>query len=214
MVGSQPSTPSSARSRAAIFGLDALALSRSLFNVRANSSSRDVFSPGGTVGSGRGSHQRSKSNASKASTNSTNTEFKFSSRSNSTATAATTSTNDSVNGASKIPRKQLISRAISPAPGLASGSEAEESPSRSRKRGRSRDPSAERDSGYEGDATDDERAKPMPTGPADASERDLLMRLELARKNSLNQHSSTNSPRSRPPIYTPPVEDTIYESGL
>ena len=41
----------------------------------------------------------------------------------------------------------------------------------------------------------------------DESDRDLNTRLELARRNSRNQHS-----KEPPPFATnPPVEDTIYE---
>jgi hypothetical protein len=205
LSGSQPSTPSSIRSRAALFGLDALALSRSLFNVRAINARGDFMSPNGSFGSGRG-HRRTKSSSSKVSSNSTNTEFKFSSRSNSTATQATTLTMDSVQSSSKIPRK-LVRRPISPGPGMTSGSEAEESPTQHRKRAYPRDP----DSGYEGDATDDERHVLRSGMPADSSEYAINQRLALARQNSLNQQTLTGSPRSKA-HYAPPVEDTIYES--
>ena len=59
----------------------------------------------------------------------------------------------------------------------------------------------------------DESDSPIRRLPADKSEHDLMMRLELARKNSLSQDSGSRERQARrPPLPNPPLEDTIYES--
>lgn len=230
---SMPSTPTvSARSRAAIFGLDAI--SRNLFNALPGSSRGDIF--GGSINS----HKRSKTSAGSRSsvyTQSTSTGdgsmSRFSrSRSNSTVTSATTmslmedeqsisahsgggSGNSRTRSRSLSKAKKLIKRGKSPG---GSGSEPEPSPNHLHSRlsvstsslpnPRSRSPSVERGTADASDWDEEEEAIDLrATSALDASERDLVARLELARRNSQNQHESKYS---RAPA-EPPLEDTIYE---
>jgi hypothetical protein len=169
-----------------------------------------LFSPGQSIG--HGSHRRSKSSASRTSTTTvtTNTEFRFSQRSNSTATQATSVYDEGGNTSTKIPRKLLKSRTLSPGPGFLSGSESDASPkrraSRAVSRGRVQPVESE---GEEGLGNPDATF----SLPVDASEDDLSMRLELARKNSLNQSTGPGAdrrPTRRQPLSNPPVEP-IYE---
>ncbi|RDB22757.1 hypothetical protein Hypma_010026 [Hypsizygus marmoreus] len=206
---SVPSTPT-ARSRVAIFGLDAI--SRNLFNTRPGSSMGDFF--GGSING----HKRSKSTTSRSSmyTQTTTTGdgslTKFSHRSNSTATAATSiMDDDSSFFASKSSRsKKLLKRGKSPG---GSTSDNERSPSRlvrSFTLSRSRSPSRERDTDYsdvDDDEDEDDETILAKTRELDASERDLAMQLELARRNSRNQHGK-DVPSLPLDI---PVEATIYE---
>lgn len=147
------------------------------------------------------------------------------SRSNSTATAATTMSlmdddrsmnNTSVSSGSRNSKtrsrslsktKKLIKRGKSPGE---SGSERESaSPRRGSLSapgsGRSRSPSVEREfSDYEEEYTGNEF---MRAGHMDESERDLVARLELARRNSKNQNETVFPSMGM----ERPVEETIYE---
>lgn len=224
-----PSTPTvSARSRAAIFGLDAI--SRNLFNALPGSSKGDIF--GGSMNS----HRRSKTTASRSSvyTQSTSTGdsslSRFSrSRSNSTVTSATTmsfmedepampsdggSGNSRTRARSLSKAKKLIKRGKSPG---GSGSEPEPSPHRLHSRlsqstsnlpdARERSLSVERGKSPASDWEEEETFDLRASRALDESERDLAARLELARRNSQNQREAGFV---RTPI-EPPLEETIYE---
>lgn len=206
---SLPGTPT-ARSKAAIFGLDAI--SRNLFNTRPGSSMGDFF--GGSI-SGR---RRTKSATSRSSTyaHTTTTEdssmTKSSHRSNSTTTAATTIStmdDDSSFFASRSSKgKNFWNRAKSPS-GTASDSD-RGSPSRNLSRSRSH--SISRSHPWQSDAdysdVEDERSTVLAQAKdVDSSDYNLAMQLELARQNSMNQHGKLVS--SIP--LDMPVEDTIYE---
>ena len=205
---SRPSTPT-ARSRVAIFGLDAI--SRNLFNTRPGSSMGDFF--GGSING----HKRTKSTTSRSSMYTQTTSMgdsslmKFSHRSSSTATAATTISNmdddDSFFASKSSKSKKLLKRGKSP-----SGSASEsESPSRrlgkSSSFSRSRSPSAERETSY--DIEDDDGTILANGKDLDSSEWNLAMQLELARRNSKNQHGRLVV---AVPL-EPPVEATIYEGS-
>ena len=205
---SRPSTPT-ARSRVAIFGLDAI--SRNLFNTRPGSSMGDFF--GGSMNG----HRRTKSTTSRSSmyTQTTSTGdsslMKFSYRSNSTATAATTVSNiddDESFFASKSSKsRKLLKRGRSPG---GSASEAE-SPHRrltkSSSRSRSRSPSVEPETSYEVD--DDDGTILANPKDLDSSEWNLAVQLELARRNSQNQHG-----KLAPPVPSElSHEATIYEGS-
>ena len=167
-----------------------------------------MFSPGQSIG--YGSHRRSKSSASTA-TVTTNTEFRFSQRSNSTATQATSIYDGSGNASTKIPRKLLRTRGRSPAPVCVGGSESDASPiKRSSSRAASQEPAEPRNRGMEENFVDPDATFSL---PIDYSESDLNLRLELARKNSLQSADSDRRPARRHPLPHPPVEP-IYESML
>lgn len=200
---SLPSTPTATtRSRAAIFGLDAI--SRNLFNARPGSAMGDLF------GGSAVPHKRSKSATSRSSgytqTNSTGDDSltKFSRRSNSTATAATTVDDDSLGAHRTPPRpRKLLKRGKSPEFDKSSPirrSARSESASTSR----SRSQSSER----ELDSRDGEKAhgSALNSAEMDQSEWDLTMRLELARRNS-NQHGKQVAGA----VYEKPKEEVIYE---
>lgn len=224
-----PSTPTvSSRSRAAIFGLDAI--SRNLFNALPGSSKGDIF--GGSMNS----HRRSKTTASRSSvyTQSTSTGdsslSRFSrSRSNSTVTSATTmsfmedesampsdggSGNSRTRARSLSKAKKLLKRGKSPG---GSGSEREPSPPRLHSRlsqstsnlpdARERSLSVERGKSPASDWEEEETFDLRASRALDESERDLAARLELARRNSQNQREAGYT---RTPI-EPPLEETIYE---
>ncbi|KIJ70110.1 hypothetical protein HYDPIDRAFT_104781 [Hydnomerulius pinastri MD-312] len=195
---SRPATPTaSARSRAHIFSLDAI--SRNLFNALPGSSKGDLF------GASINSHRRSKSSASRSSiyTQTTTTAdgslAKFSYRSNSTATGATSlasGDDDSFSmNRSASSRRKLVKRGRSPGSGRSSPEPISASASRSA----SPDKPAPR-SDVEGAGV---------AMKLDQSDHDLTMRLELARRNSQNQHGKS-VPTS---TLQGPVEDTIYEEG-
>ena len=109
-------------------------------------------------------------------------------------------------------RKKLVKRGKSPG-----GSENEQSPVRNRSKSISQQVSREasRERVVEcNDLEDDMTPGPdvqdfwRMKGP-DESELDLAMRLELAKRNSVNQHV-----RRKPvPVMDQPVEETIYEGG-
>ncbi|KAH7914399.1 hypothetical protein BJ138DRAFT_1143943 [Hygrophoropsis aurantiaca] len=194
---SAPSTPTaSTRSRAHIFSLDAI--SRNLFNALPGSSKGDFF--GGSIST----HRRTKSSASRSSmyTQTTTTAdgslTKFSHRSNSTATAATSiASNDDESlfpNRSSGSRRKLIKRGRSPGSGRSSPE--------SRSNPISRSPSKERISSCS-EVEEDLNTVLRP----DQSDRDLSMRLDLARRNSQNQHGK----QLPAPSLEKPIEETIYE---
>ncbi|KAH9077249.1 hypothetical protein EDB83DRAFT_2504476 [Lactarius deliciosus] len=185
------------RSRAAIFGLDVI--SRNLFNAFPGSSRGDIF--GGSITGSR----RSKSSTSRSSVSAPSSDgsfTRFSQRSSSTITAATSisSMDDEIRNGTRSSRpksraRRLLGRSRSP---KGSGSEPEGSP----KRPTSRSGSLSRIL-----TPDDVVAERR---NMDESEWDLTMRLELARRNSQNQHSK--GAVEQPP-WDGPVEETIYEDN-
>ncbi|KAJ7129503.1 hypothetical protein C8R44DRAFT_79844 [Mycena epipterygia] len=202
---SAPSTPT-ARSKAAIFGLDAI--SRNLFNSRPGSSMGDFF--GGSVNS----HRRTKSTASRSSmyTQTTTTGdgslTKFSHRSNSTATTAMSVEDDSSFRSSSRSRSRNVLRK-SRSPGGTPEPESRppsRSMSRPGSRSGSRSTSRDREPDYS-DIEDDDGTIMDHVRDMDATERDLALQLALARKNSKNQHGK---PLSHIPLQNP-SEQTIYE---
>ncbi|CCL98268.1 uncharacterized protein FIBRA_00262 [Fibroporia radiculosa] len=203
-INSVPSTPTaSSRSRVNIFGLDAI--SRNLFNARPGSAMGDLF------GGSTNSHRRSRTYASRTSTMTGTTSsgdgsFSRFSRTNSTLTAATSIMDDESMKMSTSSRrsrslsraKKLMKRGKSPR-GEGSVSEPDTSPQRlesSFSRSPSREPEDE-----DGDLQQHHMVG------MDPSERDLALRLELARRNSQNQNEQKFPPLS----LDPPLEDTIYE---
>ncbi|KAJ7507977.1 hypothetical protein B0H11DRAFT_1969560 [Mycena galericulata] len=200
---SAPSTPST-RSKAAIFGLDAI--SRNLFNSRPGSSMGDFF--GGSVNS----HRRTKSTASRSSvyTQTTTTGdgslTKFSERSNST---ATTMDDDSfrTRSSSRSRSRNVLRKSRSPSgtpepESRPPSRSASRSGSRSGSRSSSRDPQFDYSDIEDDDGTIQDHVRDM-----DSTERDLAMQLALARKNSKNQHGKTFT---HVPLQNP-SEETIYE---
>ncbi|KAI0340771.1 hypothetical protein BDW22DRAFT_348171 [Trametopsis cervina] len=212
---SAPSTPSATtRTRAAIFGLDAI--SRNLFHARPAVHKGDIF--GGSMNA----HRRkttvaSRSSAYTTSTNATTNDSSLSrftrSRSNSISTAATSAVEEdgrsiqSLDTGSRSSRrthslsKKLVKtrKAKSPATsGL--GSDSEPEPVRSASRASS-----------EWTDADDDDFEEEPTFEAtremDQSERDLTARLALARRNSQTQHDRQLSTA----LTVVPAEETIYE---
>lgn len=190
---SRPATPTaSVRSRAHIFSLDAI--SRNLFSSRPGSSKGELF--GGSINGHRRS--RSKSSASRSSiyTQTTTTAdgslAKFSYRSGSTTTAATSLASgeeDSFCGSrSGSSRRKLVKRSRSPASRPCSPGPLSTPLSRS--------PSPTK---Y---MTPEEATMSL-----DKSEDDLTSRLELARRNSQNQHNKPLPSLQDSKL----IEDTIYE---
>ncbi|TFK43736.1 hypothetical protein BDQ12DRAFT_752507 [Crucibulum laeve] len=202
---SLPSTPT-ARSRVAIFGLDAI--SRNLFNTRPGSTVSDFF--GGSINGRR----RTKSITSRSSTYTQTTTTgdgslgKLSHRSNSTAATTMMTMDDDTSffGSQSSRGKKRSFRGKSPAASDAEGDYT--STSSSRAHSLSRSSSTSRDRYYDqSDAECDDTTimeKPQEVDPSDL---DLSLRLELARKNSMSQHEKQVEPLS----LDIPVEDTIYE---
>ncbi|KAF8076555.1 hypothetical protein FPV67DRAFT_1618362 [Lyophyllum atratum] len=201
---SRPSTPT-ARSRVAIFGLDAI--SRNLFNTRPGSSMGDFF--GGSING----HKRTKSTTSRSSmyTQTTTTGdgslTKFSSRSNSTAATSIMDDDTSFFSSRSSRSKKLTKRGKSPNGWV---SDSDKSPTRrlaeSLSFSRSRSPSRERDGGGS-DVEEVDSTMFAKTRDLDESDRDLALQLELARRNSKNQHG-----KEIPSLpLEGPVEATIYE---
>ncbi|KAG6869324.1 hypothetical protein C0993_000077 [Termitomyces sp. T159_Od127] len=207
---SRPSTPT-ARSRVNIFGLDAI--SRNLFNTRPGSSMGDFF--GGSISG----HKRTKSTTSRSSmytqTTSTGDSLtKFSHRSTSTAATSVMDDDASFLGSRSSRGKKLLKRGKSPG---GSTSDSEKSPS-CRLAGpvsssRSRSTSRERDdyhSENEDEDEDEDAVFFINSRELDDSERDLALQLELARRNSKNQHT-----KEVPPLpLDEPIEPTIFEEEL
>ncbi|RDX53766.1 hypothetical protein OH76DRAFT_1342147 [Lentinus brumalis] len=214
---SRPTTPTASRSRAAIFGLDVI--SRNLFGARPGSSMGDFF--GGSMSG----HRRSRTTDSRTtdSRNSTLTgtvstggsSFSRFSRTSSSTAATSIMDDDPGQSASmskgsrnsrtrslSVGAKKLVKRAKSPFMGDSDqdgGSDDDgSSPYASASGPHSRTTSHET---YE-------RTRTFSTGAitVDNSERDLLMRLALARKNSQNQHGHEYQS-----AIDEPMEETIYE---
>ncbi|KAF7355459.1 DH domain-containing protein [Mycena sanguinolenta] len=201
---SAPSTPT-ARSKAAIFGLDAI--SRNLFNARPGSSMGDFF--GGSVNS----HRRTKSTASRSSTYTQTTTTgdgsltKFSQRSNSTAT----SFDDDSYRTRSSSRSRSITRNVLKKSRSPGGTPEPESrpPSRSLSRNGSRHSSrsSSRDPERDySDIDDDDGTILNHVRDMDAVDDELASRLALARKNSQNQPNKSFTV----PLQNP-SEETIYE---
>ncbi|OSD04519.1 hypothetical protein PYCCODRAFT_1433391 [Trametes coccinea BRFM310] len=226
---SRPTTPTASRSRAAIFGLDVI--SRNLFGARPGSGMGDFF--GGSMNGHRRSRTADSRNSTLTGTASTSGSSigRFSRTS---ATTAATSIGDdepsysgsfskSTSGrARSLSRgaKKLVKRAKSPF--AADPTSEPESPARPKDKGkgsysRRRSMStgqadvfeAEGYSDWEGGepAEDMLRSRLRRIAHMDESERDLTMRLELARRNSQNQHGK-EVPRGG---MEEPSEETIYE---
>lgn len=221
---SAPTTPtSSLRSRAHIFGLDAI--SRNLFNSRPLSgSSKGAGGAGDFFGGSINGHKRSKTSRSRSSTvtQTTTTDGSFAkfssrSRSNSIATTAATTVDDessfwgsgkSSSSGSRSRARKLVKRGKSPGAG---GSGSDRDPDRVSPR---RSGSDERASSWERELeysdvedTDGVLHREM-MRDLDESDMDLSMRLELARRNSQSQHGRQ---QVAPAVLEKPVEDTIYE---
>lgn len=188
---SRPATPTaSSRSRAHIFSLDVI--SRNLFNAIPGSSKGDFFS--GSINSHRRSKSSSRSSIYTQTTTTTGdgSLTKFSRRSNSTATAPTSLADDDSLYATKSSssRKKLVKRSRSPGTCRSSPLSRQTSPSRD----------SSRISFY----SDGEKELPVRQDPSD---QDLSLRLELARRNSQNQHGK----QAAKPSLDRSAEDTIYE---
>ncbi|KAK0230941.1 hypothetical protein IW262DRAFT_1341270 [Armillaria fumosa] len=189
---SRPSTPT-ARSKASMFGLDVI--SRNLFNSRPASSVGDFLA--GSINS----HRRSRSVASSSTYTHTTTTGgdsigRFSQRS--TTTLATSADEDSVRSRSSA--KRSIKRGMSPASSFERGSSrslSRASSSQSLSRGSDADYS---------DLEDEDPSLMDDIRDLDASERNLVLQLRLARKNSKNQ----NERQPVVPLATP-SEEAIYE---
>ncbi|KAJ6539507.1 hypothetical protein B0H19DRAFT_1179379 [Mycena capillaripes] len=202
---SAPSTPT-ARSKAAIFGLDAI--SRNLFNSRPGSSMGDFF--GGSVNG----HRRTKSTTSRASTYTQTTTTgdgsltKFSShRSNSTATTMDDDSSMRTRSSSRSRSRNVLRKSRSPS-GTPEPETRPPSRSMSRNSSRSGSRSTSRDPEFDySDIEDDNGTILDHVRDMDATERDLAMQLALARKNSKNQHGKSFS---HVPLQNP-SEETIYE---
>ncbi|KAJ3842136.1 hypothetical protein F5878DRAFT_419987 [Lentinula raphanica] len=205
---SRPSTPT-ARSKASIFGLDAI--SRNLFNARPGSSMGDFFA--GSVSS----RKRTKSTASRSSTYTQTTSTgdssitKFSSsRSNTISTVATTVDDGSL--ASSRSRKKH-DRGRSPGPSSDAESSFSQSLTRSLSRSlsrasKSRSLSRDTDSDYTDIDDDDEQMQDI-----DRSDLDIDLQLALARKNSKSQNDRQVPMRSSQPSTVPIYEEDYPYNG-
>ncbi|KAI1796072.1 hypothetical protein LXA43DRAFT_988206 [Ganoderma leucocontextum] len=215
-TSSRPTTPTASRSRAAIFGLDVI--SRNLFGSRSAAASMTDFF-GGSVNS----HRRSRTTDSRSSTligtvstaGSSSTRFSR----GSTTTAATSLMDDepppsSMSRGSRSSRsrslskgaKKLVKRAKSPFMSEREDTDTDDDDSpgpshhpRSRSHGQ--------DSLRRSRSLPRSGVPPMVDVPVDDSERDLAMRLELARRNSKNQHGHEYAAAAM----EEPTEQTIYE---
>lgn len=203
-----PTTPTAtSRSKAAIFGLDVL--SRNLWHAIPGSSKGDIF--GGSVNS----HRRAKSTISRSSmyTQSTQTtadSLRFSARSASTAGTSLASEDGEsiVEKPSRRTRNVLRRQSRSKSPGDTMSEPESSTPRRpTQSHGRSQSFSGE-DSLFDDEMADPGHLYRREEEEMDQSERDLTQRLELARRNSRNQHGE-------PPLsatsWEKPIEDTIYE---
>ncbi|KAI0751111.1 hypothetical protein C8Q80DRAFT_1155611 [Daedaleopsis nitida] len=217
---SRPTTPTASRSRAAIFGLDVI--SRNLFGARPGSAMGDFF--GGSVNS----HRRSRTTGSRTSTL-TGTSSSASSNATRFSRSSTTTAATSIMGMDDEPQAQSSS--------LSKGSRNSRTRSLSRgaKKLVKRAKSPFMSDREQTPDTEDEDENPRPSAlharsqshsnvydkdsykrarssrnqmTVDDSERDLAMRLELARRNSQNQNGGHDydSPASEAPL-----EETIYE---
>ncbi|KAI0035678.1 hypothetical protein K488DRAFT_42843, partial [Vararia minispora EC-137] len=193
---SVPSTPTaSSRSRAAIFGLDVIG--RQLFGPLAGSSKTDFSS----ISSSRRSKSTTRSSVYTQSSD--GSLMRFSQRSQLTGSTSVTSVEDesfASNKSSGRSRKLLKKRSKSP---IASGTE-----SGRWSRPQSRAGSVSRESSPAPPADEGEEVLLQRGQYVDESEWDLAQRLELARRNSKNQHGNER-PLSN--FWDGQFEDTIYE---
>ncbi|CDO69915.1 hypothetical protein BN946_scf184568.g1 [Trametes cinnabarina] len=225
---SRPTTPTASRSRAAIFGLDVI--SRNLFGARPGSSMGDFF--GGSMNGHRRARTADSRNSTLTGTTSTSGSSigRFSRTSVTTAATSigddepsyTGSFSKSTSGrARSLSRgaKKLVKRAKSPF--SADPTSEPESPARPKDKGkgsysRRRSMSTGQVDVFEtdgysdwdgGEPEDALRLRLRRIATMDESERDLAMRLELARRNSKNQHG-----KELPHVaMEEPSEETIYE---
>lgn len=207
---SLPSTPT-ARSKVAIFGLDAI--SRNLFNGRP-SSVGDFFS--GSISGARRNRSRSTTSRSSMYTQTTTTMDSLKSSSRSATTAATTisTMDDDFNYfASRSSKGAKLSRQLSAGESDSDRGSPRRSGSVRRSGSISRPQSrASTKSGLEPDYSDVEddsstllaQSKEMGT-----SDHQLALQLELARQNSLAQYGKPPGPMQM----DAPVEATIYEGS-
>ncbi|KAI0722338.1 hypothetical protein C8T65DRAFT_600229 [Cerioporus squamosus] len=209
---SRPTTPTASRSRAAIFGLDVI--SRNLFGARPGSSMGDFF--GGSMSSHRRSRTTDSRNSTLTGTVSTGgSSLSRFSRTSST-TAATSIMDDepgqsaSMSKGSRNSRtrslsrgaKKLVKRAKSPFMGDRDHDDSDDGPSPYA----SASGAHSRTTSYETESYKRSRSFSRGNMTVNDSERDLAMRLELARRNSQNQ----NGHEYQSPIEEP-LEETIYE---
>ncbi|KAI0776132.1 hypothetical protein BD413DRAFT_261330 [Trametes elegans] len=222
---SRPTTPTASRSRAAKFGLDVI--SKNLFGARPGSGMGDFFA--GSMNS----HRRNRTADSRNSTLTGSTAGSSLSQSSRTTAATSVGEDESAhtNSISKTPSgrtrslsraKKLVKRAKSPF--AADPTSEPESPARpgisgsySRRRSMSTSNADDLKAANLHDGDDDDSEQDVPDRdpstevrrhmPMDESERDLTMRLELARRNSRNQHGRDVVSSSM----EPPSEETIYE---
>ncbi|KAI0268336.1 hypothetical protein BC834DRAFT_687638 [Gloeopeniophorella convolvens] len=208
---SVPSTPTASRTRAAIFGLDAVAISRNFLNALPGTSRGDIF--GGSISGSRRSKSSASRSSASAQSSSDGSFTRFSQRSTSTITAATSvssmeddTTQGTRSSRPKSRTRKLLGRSRSP---KGSGSEPETSPRRPTSRSGSVSSSFSREQSPAVDEEYDPDDVPPQTRDMDESEWNLAMRLELARRNSQNQHGQSQLTTS----WDGPIEETIYEDN-
>lgn len=196
---SLPSTPT-AKSKVAIFGLDAL--SRNLFNSRP-SSVGDFFA--GSISGHRRHRSRSTTSRSSAYTHTTTTMDSMKSSHRSATTAATTiSSIEDDYFASRSSKSTKLSRQIS------SGDSDSDSPRHRRSGSMSRPQSRSSTRGTEieySDAEDDDATLLAQSKEVGTSDHQLALQLELARQNSLAQYGKHLVPLQMDGS----VESVIYE---
>ncbi|EMD40501.1 hypothetical protein CERSUDRAFT_148569 [Gelatoporia subvermispora B] len=219
---SRPLTPASTRSRAAIFGLDAI--SRNLFNARAGHGRGELF--GGSINGHRRAKTTSSASRSSTATTTATTDGSLGrlsshGRSNSSYTAATTvssveddflasgSVSSSRRSRSMSRTRKLIKKGKSPASEVDTESDA--SPKRNKLAQQRPSVSDSEWKANDGDVSEwdeDNQQHMRRHGGMDESERDLAMRLELARRNSQNQHGQQ---QHLPFPKREQFEETIFE---
>ncbi|KAH9899528.1 hypothetical protein C8Q73DRAFT_680169 [Cubamyces lactineus] len=219
---SRPTTPTASRSRAAIFGLDVI--SRNLFGARPGSGVGDFFA-GSMNGHRRARTADSRNSTLTGSASTAGSSIGRLSRTSNTTAATSVMDDDSMHAGSfskstsgrarSLSRgaKKLVKRAKSPF-GADPTSEPE-SPARPKDKGkgsyaRRRSMSTGQADAFEADSdweADDRHSRLRRMVPMDESERDLTMRLELARRNSQNQHGKEVVHAGM----EKPSEETIYE---
>jgi protein ECT2 len=211
---SHPATPTaSSRSRAAIFGLDAI--SRNLFNARPGSIKSELF---GNSINGSYRRSRSKSAASRSSLYTTSTATtmttmdsqltRMTSRTNSTAATSVMSTDeDDTASSNRTPKARKLLKRNKPSHTSQSENELERTSSRlsvaSESVPSSRSPSTDRELDYSD--IDDADGRLVQHVEHNDSDWNLTMQLELARRNSRNQHEVS------PLNIEQPWQDTIFE---
>ncbi|KAH9943155.1 uncharacterized protein BXZ73DRAFT_40576 [Epithele typhae] len=202
---SRPTTPTVSRSRAAIFGLDVI--SRNLFGARSTSGGMSDFFGGSMNGHRRARTADSRSSTLTGSGSTTGSSISQFSRA-STTTVATSLMDDepppSLTKSTRSSRTRSLSR------GAKKLIKRAKSPFQSDYEDAVDSDDAGPPSAY--DSASMKRGRSASAGEAmtvDASERDLARRLELARKNSQNQHGREYESLAM----QEPVEDTIYEGS-